>query len=175
MILGVISDTHGNHVLMQKAVDLLQKRLLATSILHLGDDYADKEALEMAGVPVTGVPGLWCREYSDGRIPKTLTVEFDGVRVACAHSVDDLPPLTSDIGLALIGHTHRFGICVREKVPCMNPGHLKSENDRMRQPTFGLARITNAMLCLSIHNLRGQTIMEQCFPRKDAPSPSSSS
>jgi len=165
MILGVISDTHGNLGLMHKAADLLKNRFLATRIIHLGDDYADKEALERNGYPVTGVPGLWCREYNDSRFPKMIVEEFEGLRIACAHSTDDLPPLTSDLDLCLIGHTHRFGIVLREGVPFMNPGHLKGELDRMRVPTFGVVRITNALLCLSIHDLAGQVLMEQDFPR----------
>ena len=167
MILGVISDTHGNLGLMQKSADLLKTRFLATRIIHLGDDSADKEALEMAGYPVTGVPGLWCPEYNDHSVPKMIVEEFEGLRIACAHSTDDLPPLTSNLDLCLIGHTHRYGIVVRQGVPFMNPGHLKSEQDRMRVPTFGVVRITNALLCLSIHDLTGQTMMEQEFSRDD--------
>ncbi len=169
MILGVISDTHGNHVLMHKAVDLLQRRFQAAHILHLGDDYEDKEVLEAEGVPVTGVPGLWCREYHDGRIPNVLRLDFAGLRVVCAHAAHDLPPFTSDIGLVLFGHTHRFLISTHDGVPCMNPGHLKSEHDRMRQPTFGVVSITDTTIRLSIHDLRGHTLTEESFPRKDAP------
>ena len=167
MILGVISDTHGNTILMRKAADLLKGRLLASHILHLGDDYADKEVLEMEGYPVTGVPGLWCPEYSDPRVPKMMITEFEGLRIACAHSADDLPPLTSNLGLCLVGHTHRFGIVVRQGVPVMNPGHLKSDLDRMRPATCGLVRITNALLCLSIHDLTGQILMEKELSRDD--------
>ncbi len=166
MILGVISDTHGNLVLMRKAASLLKNKFLATRILHLGDDYADKETLEREGYPITGVPGLWCPEYSDPRVPKMLVEEVEGLRVAYAHAAEDLPPLTSDLDLCLIGHTHRYGIVIREGVPVMNPGHLKSEQDRMRVPTVGVVRITNALLCLSIHDITGQLMMEQEFPRK---------
>ncbi len=168
MIVGVISDTHGNQPLMFKVADILRERLLATHILHLGDDYADKEALEMAGYSVSGVPGLWCREYNDTKTPKRRVETFEGVRVAYAHSEEDLPPLTSDIGLALFGHTHRFGIVRREGIPCMNPGHLKSELDRMRPPTFGLVRITETTVCLAVHDCSGHALMEKAFKRQPA-------
>jgi predicted phosphodiesterase len=165
MILGVISDTHGNLALMRKAASLLKNKFLATRIIHLGDDYADKQTLEMDGYPVTGVPGLWCPEYSDPRVPKMVVEEFEGMRIACAHAAEDLPPMTSNLDLCLIGHTHRYGIVVRQGVPLMNPGHLKGDQDRMRLPSFGVVRITNALLCLSIHDLTGQVLMEQEFPR----------
>ena len=145
MILGVISDTHGNLVLMRKAASLLKNKFLATRILHLGDDYADEETLEREGYPITGVPGLWCSEYSDPCVPKMIVEEFEGLRVAYAHAAEDLPPLTSDLDLCLIGHTHRYGICCARSAGDES-WHLKSEQDRMRVPTVGVVRITNALL-----------------------------
>ncbi|HDP35164.1 MAG TPA: hypothetical protein ENN29_08670 [Candidatus Hydrogenedentes bacterium] len=165
MILGVISDTHGNLELMHKAVALLENRFYATRIIHLGDDYADKETLEREGHPMSGVPGLWCPEYNDPRIPNQVVEEVEGMRVAYAHSDNDLPPLTGDLGLCLVGHTHRYGIVMRQGVPFMNPGHLKSARDRTRFPTFGLARVTGALLYLSVHDLDGEVVLEEQYPR----------
>ncbi|MCK5863335.1 MAG: metallophosphoesterase family protein [Candidatus Hydrogenedentes bacterium] len=165
MILGVISDTHRNTGLMHRAAKLLINDLHAVHIIHLGDDYADKEALEGKGYPITGVPGLWCPEYNDPHVPNMVIEDIEGVRIAYAHSADDLPPLTCDLNLCLMGHTHHYGIVVRQGIPMMNPGHLKAGLDRMRYPSVGLMDISSTVLHLSIHDLEGQIFMEQDFPR----------
>ncbi|HEO69838.1 MAG TPA: hypothetical protein ENN80_01145, partial [Candidatus Hydrogenedentes bacterium] len=76
-----MSDTHGNVALMHRAAEAMEARFGATLIVHLGDDYADAELLAMAGHTVHRVPGLWCPEYHDGRVPNQLLETFDGIAV----------------------------------------------------------------------------------------------
>ena len=85
-----MGDTHGNRRLMFRVAKLMAGRLGAEVIYHLGDDYEDAEALASAGHMVRMVPGLWCAAYGDGRVPKRLVDEADGVTVACAHAEKDL-------------------------------------------------------------------------------------
>ena len=90
MILGVLSDTHGNRLLMYRAVDLLIRQLGAEHLIHLGDNWEDYEELDRLGYPVTGVPGLWCHTYHDRSIPKIRVDVFGGLRVAYAHDINVL-------------------------------------------------------------------------------------
>ncbi len=161
MILGVLSDTHGNLGLMMQAARLLRETLGARHLIHLGDDWEDKEALEHAGYAVSGVPGLWCPEYSRPSTPKARVEVFDGLKFAYAHTDQDLPPLVSDVELVLTGHTHRSTLGRYQGIPHMNPGHLKQAKDRGRPATVGVARWDDSALYLSIHNMDGAVCMTE--------------
>lgn len=169
MILGVLSDTHGNRLLMYRAVDLLMQRLGAGHLIHLGDDWEDYEELDHLGYPVTGVPGLWCRAYHDRRIPKMRLDIFGGAHVAYAHDITVLGAVGIQADLLLSGHTHRANIETRQGVPHMNPGHLKNGRDRGQEATCGLVCIDGSRLTLAIYNLEGQALCSRLFPlgRKD--------
>ena len=90
MVLGVMSDTHGNRKLMHQVADLMTDQLKVQLILHLGDDYPDAQELALSGRPVRMVPGLWCDAYHNARIPKRIVEDFDGLKVAMAHADKDL-------------------------------------------------------------------------------------
>ncbi len=62
MLVGVVSDTHGNREGMLLVAERL-KSLGVGILLHLGDDYQDMATLSQAGLEVLGVPGLYCPEY----------------------------------------------------------------------------------------------------------------
>ena len=85
MILGVMSDTHGNLALMFRAADLLRDRFGASVLAHLGDDWEDAEVLAAAAPEVWAVPGLWCDAFRDWRIPNARRETADGLVVALAH------------------------------------------------------------------------------------------
>lgn len=164
MILGVLSDTHGNRLLMYRAVDMLMERLGAVHLIHLGDDWEDHEELDRLGYPVSGVPGLWCRAFHDWRIPRLRTDIFDGVRVAYAHDIASLAAAGVHADLLLSGHTHRANIECRHGVPHLNPGHLKNDKDRGREATCGLVQINKEDLSLFIYGLGGQALESRLFP-----------
>lgn len=164
MILGVLSDTHQNHVLMYKAADMLVERLGASHLIHLGDNWEDKEDLERLGYSVSGVPGLWCPAYHDRHIPRVRVDEFDGVRIACAHDIQTLRTMAAGAVLLLSGHTHRPNIETRHGVVYMNPGHLKNRVDRGQEATCGLVRIQEESLLLGIYGLDGRARQTCLFP-----------
>ena len=80
MIVGVVSDTHGN----QEGMLLLAARLKSMGVqtmLHLGDDYQDLDTLARAGFDISGVPGLYCPEYRNPEIANRQVKELGGLKV----------------------------------------------------------------------------------------------
>ncbi|MBI5094499.1 MAG: metallophosphoesterase family protein [Candidatus Hydrogenedentes bacterium] len=155
MILGVMSDTHGNRKLMHQVAGLMEAALEVTVILHLGDEFTDAQELAMAGHEVRMVPGLWCEAYHNARIPKRLVEEFDGLKVAMAHADRDLRHTERAAAIILTGHTHsavihRIGTCIY-----MNPGHLKRHQDRNEDASFGTIAINNDTVRCAIHDISG--------------------
>lgn len=163
MILGVLSDTHRNHVLMQQAVDLMVETLGAVHLIHLGDDWEDMLLLDQMGYSVSGVPGLWCDAYMDNRIPRARLDAFNGVSVAYIHDLQGLAEVPSSTGLVLSGHTHQPCIDLWREMPHMNPGHLKHEKDRGREATFGLAQLEPESMSLRIYGLDGHIRQSRRF------------
>ena len=83
MKIGVMSDTHGNRPLMHRVADCMVNEDAVDVIFHLGDNYDDGRELELTGRNVRIIPGLYCDEYHEGRVPNTLIEEFGGLAVAC--------------------------------------------------------------------------------------------
>jgi len=79
MVIGVLSDSHGNLELMHNALVLLD-RCGATRIYHLGDDYSDVDGLVAQGRTVGRVPGIYASEYKDPDVPNKLVETVDGIR-----------------------------------------------------------------------------------------------
>lgn len=166
MILGVLSDTHGNHALMAKVAEHLVKHMKATHLIHLGDDWEDKTTLEYQGYSVSGVPGLWCSEYMERHIPKIRQDVFCGLCIAYAHDPQLLCDPDSNVELLLAGHTHTWCIEMRHGIPFMNPGHLKSLKDRGREATYGVVTINEKEFLIQIMGLDGQERISAKFPKR---------
>ena len=141
MVLGVLSDTHGNSRLMHEAADAMTNRFHAETLFHLGDDYRDAQELLMAGYNVRCTPGLWCPEYQDSRIPKRLIEVFNGVSVACAHADKDLRHTERAAAIILTGHTHVARIELLGRSLYVNPGHLKSLMSRNEPASYAIVEI----------------------------------
>jgi putative phosphoesterase len=165
MILGVISDTHGNVRLMHQAADLLFQKLAAEVIIHLGDDYADALLLEMAGHAVWAVPGLWCPEYHGYRVPKARVETVEGNRLAFAHTERDIALVRPGAGLLLCGHTHSARIALEDGAVCMNPGHLRRPTDRGERASFGLITLSGQEVMCAIHETDGKPRLLRRFEK----------
>jgi uncharacterized protein len=162
MILGVMSDTHGNSRLMHDAAQTLTGDLRAELLFHLGDDYIDSEELILAGYAVRRVPGLWCPQYQDARIPKRFVETFDGLQVAWAHAEKDLRFPERAAAIILTGHTHQADIVLLGHSLYVNPGHLKAPICQDIPASYGLIEIGPAEVHAAIydagtHRLRLQT------------------
>lgn len=168
MIIGVMSDTHGSKPLMRRVARQMAEEHGVELILHLGDDYADAEDLQMLGYRVLAVPGLWCPEYTNPRIPNTLVERVDGVSIALAHADKDWGPREKAADIALCGHTHRAAISRLGKRLIVNPGHLKREYDRAEAASYAIIRIENREIAVVVHELDGQPRLEAVVERDGA-------
>ncbi|HOE66190.1 MAG TPA: metallophosphoesterase family protein [Candidatus Hydrogenedentes bacterium] len=153
MVIGVMSDTHGNRPLMHAVAAHLCGKLGAGLLFHLGDDYRDAVELAEAGYEMRMVPGLWCPEYHDFRIPRRIVEDIEGVSVACAHADRDLRAATFAAAVILTGHTHvprieRVGFSLY-----VNPGHLKARSDRGAFPTFAGVDIGSDVVVARIYDM----------------------
>jgi putative phosphoesterase len=162
MTLGVMSDTHNNLELMDKAADLMMNRFAVAKIYHLGDDYEDSSGLLKRGVEIVRVPGIYDREYADSSLQKRIRDNVSGFELLVAHSEKILPE--NEIGAAdviLVGHTHLHEIRDADGKVFFNPGHLRGPSDKGRAPTFGIIQIGQDSFRLTICDLGGEPV-ETC-------------
>lgn len=164
MLLGVLSDTHGNRELLFMAADRLVA-LGASLLIHLGDNYADGELLALGGYPVRMVPGLWCKEYHDARVPNRIDEEIGGVWVVAAHAETDLRDSDAEAGLVLHGHTHRARADLTPGGLVVNPGHLKAPRDRGERASYAAVRLDEATITATIHELDGAVRLTRSVSR----------
>lgn len=165
MVLGVISDTHGNRRLMHQVADLMTEQFNVAMIFHLGDDYGDGEELQLAGHKVRLIPGLWCREYRTGRMLKCFVEEVAGVTIACAHADHDVRPPADKASIILTGHTHLPRIDLVGRSLHVNPGHLKGSRDRKQPPSFATLTLGEENIRAAIHEVTGAVRMEKTISR----------
>jgi putative phosphoesterase len=165
MILGVMSDTHGNTRLMHSVADIMRGQLGASVIIHLGDDYSDAQELERMGHSLWAVPGLWCDAYRGWRVPKARVEEVDGIRVAFAHDTRDVMLVSSDAHITLVGHTHAARIVQENGSIVMNPGHLRRETDRGERASFGIIRVDSERVVCMLCETDGWVRTERAFQR----------
>ena len=173
MIVGVVSDTHGNREGMLLLAERLKSQGVRT-VVHLGDDFQDLATLAEAGLEVMGVPGLYCQEYGHPDIPNRLVVELGGLKFLLTHTQartgydgpEDLDPEMAcyEVDAVLFGHTHAPGLEERQGIPWINPGHLRNRNDRGSPPTFALLHISPVELKVQVHRLvDGLLIQKKIF------------
>ena len=176
MVVGVVSDSHGNLEGLRRLAKRL-RGLKVTTVLHLGDDYRDRTVLEGEGFQVLAVPGAFCPEYSRQEIPNRLVVELAGVKMLLTHTPErhrldlagDPDPQAPEAGghLVLFGHTHRPLMENRGGVLWLNPGHLRGGKDRGHPSTFALLRLSPSGVGVEIRALKDGAVViqgEQAFP-----------
>ena len=167
MIIGVISDTHGNRRMMHEVADYLLTHFGAEIVFHMGDDYRDAEELAMSGHVVKMVPGLGCPEYNDHRIPNRIVESVDGITVAAAHAAKDLRARELAASIVLTGHTHVAAIEKAGRSLYVNPGHLKSPLDRGERPSYALITTSGSQVTVAIHELSGEIRQACSFDRSE--------
>ena len=120
IVLGVISDTHGQ--LRREAIEALRG---SDRILHAGD-VGDREILEALALiaPVTAVRGNvdtapWTRALAE-----TEVVEAGGLSIYMLHDLGrlDLKPEAAGFRAVVYGHSHQPNIEERDGVLYFNPG-----------------------------------------------------
>lgn len=117
MLLGVISDTHGQ--LRSEVTALLDG---CDAIFHAGDvgDPAILATLKTIA-PVTAVRGNVDVAGELARLPDQVSGEIDGVRYRMTHRREDLAD-SDERALLVFGHSHRPEISWRGSCLLLNPG-----------------------------------------------------
>jgi len=164
--IGVVSDTHANLDLLERARELLVEAFDVGRVYHLGDNFSDAEAMMSWGVEVLRVPGLACRAYRSGGAPRVLRDEVAGRTHLLAHSEEHVPDgYLEGVDVLFVGHTHRFDVSREHGHMRVNPGHLRSRRDRGRPPTCALAVATREMLEARILDVRtGEVVAREAWP-----------
>ena len=155
MTFGAMSDTHGNHAGMFQAAENMRAGHGVECIFHLGDDYQDAELLAQGGFNMRMVPGLWCPEYQNARIPNVLVEDIGGVSVAAAHAEKDLRGRERGCTVILIGHTHVPCVRVAARSLHINPGHLRPRTDRGAAPSFAVISLEPDRILARVFGLDG--------------------
>ncbi len=173
MLLGIVSDTHGNVAAIQAVAELFQGARV-DQVLHLGDDYQDILFLEATGLKVLAVPGLYCPEYRDPTVPNRRLENLAGVRILMTHSPEiskfdqpgDLDPDGASMAADIVvyGHTHVPRIQEQAGVLWVNPGHLKAHDRRGYPLTYALMNLRPPTVDICIMELAtGQTFGKAVF------------
>jgi putative phosphoesterase len=173
----IVSDSHGNCAFLDQLISQLQTTP-PDLVIHLGDNYDDGLYLQKAGFNILQVPGLWTHQYQNPYIDNRIFTQIEGWQCFLTHSPNperyDLPtdpnPQTvlaaQKINLFLFGHTHTPTLEKQGKVILLNPGHLKSRQDRNQIPTYIQANLTPTQIHLRLISLLTQeTIQEKTFDK----------
>lgn len=149
MKVGVLSDSHGNLEYLREA-GLWLVQYGATLLVHLGDDWDDTKVMEELGVRILKVPGVFSSYYKDPSIINRRIEELAGFKVLLTHTAsshaNDLPTdikpediiAKHQIDIILYGHTHIPNLEIKENILWLNPGHLKPEDKKGYEPSFGV-------------------------------------
>jgi uncharacterized protein len=172
MLLGILSDTHGNLEAIQEVATRFRAAQV-DQVLHLGDDYLDILFLEAANLKVLAVPGLYCPEYRDPTIPNRRIENLAGVNILMMHTLEaskfdqpgDWDLIERDqVNIILYGHTHVPDIREEEGVLWVNPGHLKAHDRRGYPLSYALMHLTPPTVDVRIVSLAtGQILYRTVF------------
>jgi len=170
MKIGVVSDTHGNSELLEKAVDWLIRKQKISMLYHLGDEYDDVRHLEDRFLEIVQIPGIYDERYKNGSLPAKSFEIVLGLTVLLAHSYEkdvtreDLQ--RSDF--ILYGHTHREELKLADGKLFMNPGHLKGALDKNMPPTFGLLTIQDRNAAAAIYGINFKLVKSMELMRSES-------
>jgi len=119
MLIGILSDSHGRHLMVRRAVELFD-RLGAEHVIHCGDICGERVFEELLGRPCTFVWGNM--DMPDGatvaylrslgfQVPVEIPtiVNLGGKRIAVFHGHErgfENAPVFLDADYILHGHTH---------------------------------------------------------------------
>jgi putative phosphoesterase len=155
MKIGIVSDTHRNKELLQKAVEWMVSRQKIAALYHLGDDYDDVADLGDLFLELVQVPGVYDERYKNGTLPAKISETVLGVSILLVHSIDkdltDEDLSKSDI--ILHGHTHKDELRLEDGKFYMNPGHLKGPMEKNMPATFGLISIADKDVTATIYDM----------------------
>ncbi|MFQ5591518.1 MAG: metallophosphoesterase family protein [Phycisphaerae bacterium] len=143
MLLGILSDSHGRHLVVRRAIKLLDS-LGVGHLIHCGDVGGMEVFDEMVGRECTFVwgntdqPCPSLEAYLDGvgiRVPDGVPklLEFDGKRLAVFHGHErefSSAPYALDVDYILHGHSHQARDDSLNGTRLINPGALHRANPK---------------------------------------------
>jgi predicted phosphodiesterase len=158
---AVLSDSHGNLELLERALSLARDEGPLDIVFHLGDEHTDIDGLLLGGEKHEVVPGIYHKDYLEGTLNPFSIVELDDLVIAMAHQLSDLPKLEScqSPRLFMHGHTHCLSLTQYPWGLTFNPGHLSRPRDKGRQASFGCVSITEDLLTIEGTALAGRRVL----------------
>ena len=170
-LIGVFSDSHNNLHNLKNAAERA-KTLGAKVFFHLGDTYKDAEVLNEYSKKVFCVPGLYEKEYADPKIDNHFFTEVAGFNIFVTHSEklepQDLPgsldpktiAINNEADIYLYGHTHLYEAMIKGDTLFLNPGHLKTGDNRSETLSFGMLELTEKKAIGRVYGLDGKILQE---------------
>lgn len=147
MIIGVLSDTHGDLKRVEECLSLMPSVEL---LLHAGDFYEDAQKIEsVSGVKVVAVTGN-CDHMVKGPSEEMLAVGAKRIYLTHGHLYrvkHDLSLLVQrskalGVDVTVFGHTHTPAVFRRDGVLFVNPG--SPQTPRNGEPSCAILDITRA-------------------------------
>jgi putative phosphoesterase len=157
MRLAVVSDTHGNFRLAERAVKSVSG---VDMVVYAGDYYSDSRKLQdVLTIPVVGVKGNTDR-YSEGPYDESFTAEGKTVFVTHGHlnavkfGLDEVKRLARQrrIDILIFGHTHVPHVEWFEGRLLVNPGSLATPRGSSK-PTFATIDIEGETVVPTLHEV----------------------
>ncbi len=148
MIIGVVSDTHGEISNLRMAFRRAVQESGAEVFIHLGDDYDDMKAVEAGNTEIIRVPGIFSDYYSRDEVENRVIRELGEWRFLLSHTSDadskdlegDMDPRkiaeSNRVDVLLHGHTHIPEIALEKGYIRINPGNLRDKDKKGYPPTF---------------------------------------
>lgn len=163
IIIGVMSDTHGNETMMLKVAQQM-KHAGCVKIYHVGDTYRDSRILLDAGVPVIAVPGNWDAEFTASSIPNTRLDTVGTVTIGLVHDPLKITgKLNAAADILITGHTHHAHLYKEQGKIHINPGHLKAPRDRGASASYALIHIEGNVVRGELYSFKGTFLSEKTF------------
>ncbi|OQX72026.1 MAG: hypothetical protein B6D62_00260 [Candidatus Cloacimonas sp. 4484_275] len=160
----VLSDTHGNQLLLRKA---LQNEENVSIVFHLGDFYEDlDENFDLLeNKTVVKVPGIFHPGYRDKTIPAVQIFTAEDWKFLLVHDPNDIPEKVENIDLILFGHTHNRTFFRKKNSYFLNPGHLKKTKDKGQQASYAVLEIYPDFVSIVFKTPDGEIISQEKIKR----------
>lgn len=146
MKIMVVSDTHGRHDYLKRALAFEQS---VDRILHLGDlEGGEEEICQMISCPVDMVKGNM-DSLSD--LKEEIMIQADGHMILMLHGhhmclssgKEKLykKAVDSKADIVLFGHTHQPALEKYEGITLMNPGSISFPRPLGKTPSYGIIEL----------------------------------
>jgi putative phosphoesterase len=140
-------------------------------IVHLGDDEEDADVLRGLGPEVIVIPGVFSERYKDPAVTNRVRAQWGAWRVLLSHTPDrhkydlpqDLDPQAlvraGEIDLLLHGHTHTPFVSEKNGVVIVNPGHLRSGDQKGHDASFACLEVRGRELEVTVYSLASKSVL----------------